>query len=117
MKKVNYYSASEYVTRRAGCLHSSYRIPGGRYIISENEVRSMLPYITPEELVTGLDIIPVSKQEAERLIKEGGYHIGPEEITTNEEATQPAVEEESSSSSEETEEATEEENNENAEEE
>lgn len=76
MKKVNYYSASEYVARRAGCTNSNYRIAGGRYILSENDVRAMLPFITPEELITGLDIILVSRDEAERLIKEGGYKIG-----------------------------------------
>lgn len=77
MKNVNYYTASEYVARRASCLHSSYRTSDGRYVVSENDVRAALPYILPEELVGGFDIIPITLEEAKTLIREGGYQIGP----------------------------------------
>ena len=77
MRKENYYSASEWVARRAGCLQTSYRTVDGRYIISEQNVRSAIPFMTPDEYVTGFDITVVSEEEAERLIAEGGYQIGP----------------------------------------
>lgn len=77
MRKENYYSASEWVARRAGCLQTSYRTVDGRYIISEQNVRSAIPFMTPDEYVTGFDITVVSEEEAERLIVEGGYQIGP----------------------------------------
>lgn len=77
MRKENYYSASEWVARRAGCLQTSYRTIDGRYIISEQNVRSAIPFMTPDEYVTGFDIKVISEEEAERLIAEGGYQIGP----------------------------------------
>lgn len=77
MKKINYYTASESVATRARCLHSSYRTKDGRYIISENDVHAALPYMTTEEYATGFDIILVTKKEAERLVAENGYQIGP----------------------------------------
>lgn len=75
MKKENYYSASEYVAKRAGCTHSCYKTSDGRYVLTERDVRAALPQMTQEELITGFDIIPLSEQEALRLISENGYRI------------------------------------------
>lgn len=76
MERMRIYSASEYVARRARCIHSSYRTKDGRYIISEKDVMAALPFITPDELVHGFDIIPLTDDEAKVLIREGGYSIG-----------------------------------------
>lgn len=77
MKEIGYYTASEYVARRAGCLHSSYRTTDGRYIVSDNDLRNALPLMTPEEYVSGFDLIPVTAEEAKVLVRNGGYQIGP----------------------------------------
>lgn len=110
MRKENYYSASEWVARRAGCLQTSYRTVDGRYIISEQNVRSAIPFMTPDEYVTGFDITVVSEEEAERLIAEGGYQIGPKkasetvadtQYSAEGEGQQPSLEDETPASEEE----------------
>lgn len=76
MKEEKIYSASADVAERAQCIESSYRTADGRYIISEKTLRDLRFQMTAEEFVTGVDVIIVTKDEAERLIKEGGYMIG-----------------------------------------
>lgn len=81
------YLASEDIARRARCIDSSYRTKDGRFIISEKSLRDFSFRMTPEEYVTGLDVEMITEEEAQRLIAEGGYAIGPAPVEVESPAT------------------------------
>jgi len=76
MKKQTSYSVSLDVARRSGVISSRYRTPDGRFLLTERDLQNMRFRMTAEEFITGLDAYIVSAEEASKLAKEGGYHLG-----------------------------------------
>lgn len=107
MKQEQLFSASADIARRAGVVASSYRTKEGRFILAESDLSRLKMY--PEEYVSGLDVIKISRDEAKRLIAENGYQMGEEVIGSSSSEGEESIEEnvpaeeETSGSSEETE--------------
>lgn len=77
MRTDKYYSASEKVAALGGYTDVRYKVEGGRYILSESDIRNMVigGKISPSDF-RSLDIVEVSAAEARRLIAENGHAIG-----------------------------------------
>lgn len=72
MRTDKYYSASADIAERGGFTPYRHKIEGGRYLLSESDIRNMiaLGLIGIDEM-RDLDIIEIDSEEADRLILEG----------------------------------------------
>lgn len=98
MVDLSIYVVTQEIAMRSGVIDTRYRTKDGRFILNSRDLSRIR--LVGEEFVRGLEgVESVTKQEADRLIAEGGYKMGlPEENTTeqsNEESVeQPADEQE-----------------------
>lgn len=106
------FSASAEIAERARLTEVRYMTTDGRYILTDKDLARL--NLTPEEYVSGIDVILLTEEEAGRLIAEGGFKFGDgtggvkatgqqvtEEATEPSAAAEPESEEESESSVEE----------------
>ncbi len=71
---LKFYAVTEDVARRAGLKDQRYKTRDGRYILDNNDLGRIA--LTSDEYISGLDgVEAISKDEAKRLIAEGGYTI------------------------------------------
>lgn len=95
---VAYYLASLAILKRAGLENKRYRTADGRYILDNKDLLRVR--FTSEEIVKGLPVEMISKEEVKKLIAQGGYNRSvPAEFiaaqtsaNTTEEVTEEAVE-------------------------
>ncbi len=74
MREVIYFSVSADVAERCGVSESSYKTKDGRSIVTARELQRLL--LSPDEYVSGVDAVRLTKKEAEKAIKDGGYQLG-----------------------------------------
>lgn len=74
-----YYLAAPSVAERTGLIKARYRVRDGRFVLHYADMKFIR--FTPEELIGGIGTLieEVAKAEAERLIAENGYRIGPDD--------------------------------------
>lgn len=65
------YLAGEDIAQRAGVLETAYMTEDGRFILDVTDLKRVR--LLPEEYITGLDVEPISKEEAQVLISENHY--------------------------------------------
>lgn len=87
------FTVSVEVAQRAGLYGKRYLTPEGRVVLSEADLR--LVRMTPEEYVTGIDAVLITREEKKLLISQGGYRMLPDaDPVKPEEEDTPAGEEE-----------------------
>lgn len=64
---------SEDIARRSGMIGQRYMTKGGRYILSDRDLRSLR--LEPLEYIHGIDVEMLSRDEAKTAIAEGGYKM------------------------------------------
>lgn len=69
MRKEKSFLASAEIAGRIGVIESRYRVPDGRYILSERDLRTYRFSMTPEEFVNGLDVEILTDKQLNRLIR------------------------------------------------
>lgn len=78
MERIVYFSVSRSVAERSTLLPVRYRTKDGRFILSDKDLQRVR--LLPGEFTSGLDVIMLpSKDEADRLIAEGGFLLGDDE--------------------------------------
>lgn len=83
------FSVSADIARRSGLINMRYRTADGRFILTDKDLQRVR--LTPDEFVSGLDAIRLTKSEAEKLIAENNFKMG--EASTEEIAEQAVNEE------------------------
>jgi len=79
-----HYLASEDIARRSGMIESRYRTKDGRYVLNNRDLSRIR--LSGDEFVTGLNgIEKITKEDADALIKDGGYTLGNVETKDKEE--------------------------------
>lgn len=73
MQTETYFSVSEDIARRSGMIGQRYMTKGGRYILSDRDLRSLR--LEPLEYIHGIDVEMLSRDEAKTAIAEGGYKM------------------------------------------
>ena len=90
------YLAGEDIAQRAGVLETAYMTEDGRFVLDVTDLKRVR--LLPEEYITGLDVEPISKEDAQVLISENHYRrygdAEKEETLSEEEAEAPAEAEE-----------------------
>ncbi len=77
MKESIYFSVSKDIAERCGVVDTTYKTKDGRSIVTSREMQRLM--LTPDEYVNGVDAIRMTKKEAEKAIKDGGYNLGSKE--------------------------------------
>ena len=87
------YLAGEDIAQRAGVLETAYMTEDGRFVLDVTDLKRVR--LLPEEYITGLDVEPISKEEAQVLISENHYRrYGDAEKEETEETEETLSEEE-----------------------
>ena len=71
---VQLYLASASVAERTGFRTQRYVTKDGKYIVNDRDLRNVR--LTPDEYKDGLDVTPISTEEARKLEAENGYKMG-----------------------------------------
>lgn len=71
------YVVTRRIAERSGMLGTRYRTTDGRFILNDRDLSRV--YFTPDEYINGLQgVEKITKNEADGLIKGGGYKMGDE---------------------------------------
>ena len=73
----NVYLAMPELTFRTGLIEARYRVADGRFVINHQDLQRVR--LTPQEMLNGLhdQIEEISQSDAQALIIENGYQLGP----------------------------------------
>lgn len=77
------YLAGEDIAQRAGSVETAYVTEDGRFILDVNDLKRVR--LLPDEYITGLDVEPVSMEEAQRLISQNNYRRHGDPVESGEE--------------------------------
>ena len=68
------YLASKSVAEQICFISQRYVTRDGKYIVSRRDLRNVRVNVGEKE--NGLDVFPITKEEAQRMIAENGYKMG-----------------------------------------
>lgn len=71
---VQLYLASASVAERTGFRKQRYVTKDGKYIVNERDLRNVR--LTADEYSKGLDVTPITKEEARKLEEENNFLMG-----------------------------------------
>ena len=74
METSQFYLASKDVAQRTGFIKHRYVTKEGKYIISARDLRNVKQ--TDDEQKNGLDVVPITSEDAKRMIAENKYKMG-----------------------------------------
>ena len=84
MVDLSIYVVTQEIAMRSGVIDTRYRTQDGRFILNSRDLSRIR--LVGEEFVKGLEgVESITKQEADRLIAEGGYQMGLSKVPATEE--------------------------------